>query len=137
MRLGDVLQAPGRGISHVYFPTTSVVSLLHILESGASAEVAVVGNEGIVGIWSFMGGKSTPYQSVVRSAGSGVRLPASVLMLAFEHGGPVAQLLLRYTQALITQVSQTAVATAITAWSSNCAAGCCSAWTCWVATRCG
>jgi CRP-like cAMP-binding protein len=109
MPLGDVLHASGRSISHVYFPTTSIVSLLHILESGASAEVAVVGNEGIVGISSFMGGDSTPYQSVVRSAGSGLRLPVSALMRAFEQGGRVAQLLLRYTQALITQLSQTAV----------------------------
>ncbi|MDP4078199.1 Crp/Fnr family transcriptional regulator [Acidovorax sp. A1169] len=109
MPLGDVLHASGRSISHVYFPTTSIVSLLHTLESGASAEVAVVGNEGIVGISSFMGGSSTPYQSVVRSAGSGLRLPVSALMRAFEQVGPVAQLLLRYTQALITQVSQIAV----------------------------
>ncbi len=109
MPLGSVLHHSGSSISHVYFPTSSIVSLVHILESGASAEVAVVGNEGIVGTSVFMGGKSSPYQSVVRSAGRGLRLPVSFLMYAFEQGGPVAQLLLRYTQALMTQVSQTAV----------------------------
>jgi CRP-like cAMP-binding protein len=109
MPLGDVLHVSGGSVSHVYFPTTSIVSLLHILECGASAEVAVVGNEGVVGISSFMGGSSTPYQSVVRGAGSGLRLPVSALMRAFEQGGPVAELLLRYTQALMTQISQTAV----------------------------
>jgi CRP-like cAMP-binding protein len=109
MRLGDVLHEPGCIVGHVYFPTTGIVSLLHVLESGASAEIAVVGNEGIVGISAFMGGNSTPNQSVVRSAGRGFRLPAAVLLQAFDQGGPVAQLLLRYTQALLTQVAQTAV----------------------------
>lgn len=109
MPLGDVLHCAGRSIDDVYFPTSSIVSLVHILESGASAEVAVVGNEGIVGTSAFMGGKSPTYQSVVRSAGRGLQLPVSVLMHAFEQGGPVAQLLLRYTHALLTQVSQTAV----------------------------
>jgi CRP-like cAMP-binding protein len=109
MRLGDVLHEPGRTIGHVYFPTTSIVSLLHTLESGASAEIAVVGNEGIVGISAFMGGQSTLNQSVVRSAGSGFRLPVAALVKAFEQGGPVAQRLLLYTQALMTQMAQTAV----------------------------
>lgn len=109
MPLGDVLHYSGRSISHVYFPTSSIVSLVHILESGDSAEVAVVGNEGIVGTSAFMGGKSPSYLAVVRSAGCGLRLPVSVLLHAFEQGGPVAQLLLRYTQALMTQLSQTAV----------------------------
>jgi CRP-like cAMP-binding protein len=109
MRLGDVLHESGRAVGEVYFPTTSIVSLRHLLENGASAEIAVVGNEGIVGISAFMGGNSTPTQSVVRSAGCGFRLPAKVLMRAFERGGPVAQLMLRYTQALMTQVAQTAV----------------------------
>ncbi len=109
MRLGDVLHESGRSVGDVYFPTTSIVSLLHILESGASSEIAVVGNEGIVGISAFMGGNSTPTQSVVRSAGRGFRLPAEALVQAFEQGGPVAQLMLRYTQALMTQMAQTAV----------------------------
>jgi CRP-like cAMP-binding protein len=108
MRLGDVLHDSGCTVGHVYFPTTSIVSLLHTLESGASAEIAVIGNEGIVGIAAFMGGNSTPNQSVVRSAGHGFRLPVTALVQAFEQGGPVAQLLLRYTQALMTQMAQTA-----------------------------
>jgi CRP-like cAMP-binding protein len=109
MRLGDVLHEPGRTVRHVYFPTTSIVSLLHVLESGASAEIAVVGNEGIVGISAFMGGESTPTQSVVRSAGRGFRLPVAALMLAFDQGGSMARLMLLYTQALLTQMAQTAV----------------------------
>jgi CRP-like cAMP-binding protein len=109
MRLGEVLHDPGCAVGHVYFPTTSIVSLLHTLESGASAEIAVVGNEGIVGISAFMGGNSTPNQSVVRSAGRGFRLPVAALVQAFDQGGPVAQLMLRYTQALMTQMAQTAV----------------------------
>jgi CRP-like cAMP-binding protein len=109
MRLGDVLHEPGCAINHVYFPTTGVVSLLHILACGASAEVAMVGNEGIVGISAFMGGRSTPNQSVVRAAGRGFRLPVATVVKAFEQGGPVTGLLLRYTQALMTQTAQTAV----------------------------
>jgi CRP-like cAMP-binding protein len=109
MRLGDVLHESGCTVSHVFFPTTSIVSLVHTLESGASTEVAVVGNDGIVGIAAFMGGHSTPNQSVVRSAGRGFRLPVAALAKAFEQGGPVTRLLLRYTQALITQMAQTAV----------------------------
>jgi CRP-like cAMP-binding protein len=109
MRLGDVLHGSGCTIGHVYFPITSIVSLLHILENGASAEIAVVGNEGIVGISAFMGGNSTPNQAVVRSAGCGFRLPVTALVHAFEQGGPLARLLLRYTQALMTQMAQTAV----------------------------
>ncbi len=108
MRLGDVLHESGGTVDDVYFPTTSIVSLLHILESGASAEIAVVGNEGIVGISAFMGGNSTPTLSVVRSAGRGFRLPAEALMQAFDQGGEVAKLMLRYTQALMTQMAQTA-----------------------------
>jgi CRP-like cAMP-binding protein len=109
MRLGDVLHEAGCPIAHVYFPTTSIVSLFHVLESGASAEVSVVGHEGIVGISAFMGGHSTPNQSVVRSAGSGCRLPAQALLAAIEQGGAVLQPLLRYTHALMTQMAQTAV----------------------------
>jgi CRP-like cAMP-binding protein len=109
MRLGDVLHEPGCKMSHVYFPTTGVVSLVHVLENGASAEIAVVGNEGIVGISAFMGGHSTPNLSVVRAAGRGFRLPVAALVHAFHQGGAMARLLLRYTQALMTQMSQTAV----------------------------
>jgi CRP-like cAMP-binding protein len=109
MRLGDVLHEPGCAVGHVYFPTTSIVSLLHTLKSGASTEVAAVGNEGVVGVSALIGGNSTPNQSVVRSAGGGYRLPAAALVNALELGGPVAQLILRYTQALITQIGQTAV----------------------------
>jgi CRP-like cAMP-binding protein len=109
MRLGDVLHESGSTVRHVYFPTTSIVSLLHLLENGASAEIAVVGNEGIVGIAAFMGGGSTPTQSVVRSAGRGFRLPAAALKLAFDQGGPMARQMLLYTQALSTQMAQTAV----------------------------
>lgn len=109
MRVGDVLCESGGTLIHVYFPTTSIVSLFHILKCGASAEVAVVGNEGIVGVSSFMGGVSTLNQLVVQSAGSGFRLPKSAVVKAFEQGGEVTKLLLRYTQALMTQIAQTAV----------------------------
>ncbi len=109
MPLGQVLYESGAKPSHVVFPVTSIVSLLYGLENGTSAELAVVGNEGIVGVSLFMGGNSTPSRAVVQSAGLGFRLPASVLMEAFEQGGPVMHLLLRYTQALITQMAQTAV----------------------------
>lgn len=109
MPLGQVLYESGGEPSHVYFPATSIVSLLYVLENGASAELAVVGNEGIVGVSLFMGGNSTPNQAVVQSAGRGFRLQASVLMEAFEQGGPLMHLLLRYMQALVTQMAQTAV----------------------------
>jgi len=96
-------------LGHVYFPTTAIVSLLYVMEDGASAEIAVVGNEGIVGISLFMGGESTPSRAVVQSAGKGLRLKAQVLKEEFNRAGPVLHLLLRYTQALITQMAQTAV----------------------------
>ncbi len=107
--LGKVLYEPGATLSHVYFPTTAIISLLYVLENGASAEIAVVGNEGLVGISLFMGGESTPSRAVVQSAGKGCRLPAQALKDEFNRGGAVLHLLLRYTQALITQMSQTAV----------------------------
>ncbi len=107
--LGQVLYESGRTMSHLYFPTTAIVSLLHVLENGASAEIAVVGREGIVGISLFMGGGSTPSRAVVQSAGQGFRLSSQVGMDAFNLAGPVMHLLLRYTQALITQMAQTAV----------------------------
>jgi CRP-like cAMP-binding protein len=106
--LGKVLYEPSSKLTHVYFPTTSIVSLLYVMENGASAEIAVVGHEGIVGVSLFMGGESTPSRAVVQSAGEGLRLEAHVLMREFKRGGPMQRLLLRYTQALITQMSQTA-----------------------------
>jgi CRP-like cAMP-binding protein len=109
MPLGHVLYESGRTLSHVYFPTTAIVSLLYVMENGASAEIAVVGNEGVVGISLFMGGESTPSRAVVQSAGQGLRLRAHLIKQEFEQAGPAMHLLLRYTQALITQMAQTAV----------------------------
>jgi len=109
MPLGSVLYESGGTLTHVYFPTTSIVSLLYVMEDGASAEIAVVGNEGIVGISLFMGGESTPSRAVVQSAGYGFRLKSAVIKDEFNRAGPVLHLLLRYTQALITQMAQTAV----------------------------
>ena len=109
MPLGQVLYEAGGTMTHVYFPTTSIVSLLYVMENGASAEIAVVGHEGLVGVSLFMGGGSTPSRAVVQSAGRGYRLQAAALKDEFEHYGPVMHLLLRYTQALITQMAQTAV----------------------------
>ena len=108
MTLGQVLYESGSTLSHVYFPTTSIVSLLYVLENGASAEIAVVGYEGVVGISLFMGGESTPSRAVVQSAGHGFRLKALAIKEEFKRT-PVLHLLLRYTQALITQMAQTAV----------------------------
>ena len=107
--LGRVLYESGTVLSHVYFPTTAIVSLLYVMENGASAEIAVAGNEGLVGVSLFMGGESTTSRAVVQSAGHGYRLSAAVLKEEFGRAGPVLQLLLRYTQALITQMAQTAV----------------------------
>ena len=109
MPLGKVLYESGVTLSHVYFPTTAIVSLLYVMEDGASAEIAVVGQEGIVGISLFMGGESTPSRAVVQSAGQAFRLEAKLMMQEFNRAGPVLHLLLRYTQALITQMAQTAV----------------------------
>jgi CRP-like cAMP-binding protein len=109
MPLGQVLYESGRTLAHVYFPTNAIVSLLYVMENGASAEIAVVGNEGVVGISLFMGGGSTPSRAVVQSAGSGYRLSARNIEEEFNRSGPVMHLLLRYTQALITQMAQTAV----------------------------
>ena len=109
MPLGEALYESGGRLHHVYFPTTSIVSLLYVLADGASAEIAVVGNEGILGISLFMGGETTPSRAVVQSAGYGYRLKAQLLKQEFNRAGPVLHLLLRYTQALITQMAQTAV----------------------------
>jgi CRP-like cAMP-binding protein len=108
-KLGDVLYEPGIQLRYVYFPTTCIVSLLYVMEDGASAEIAIVGNEGILGIALFMGGGTTPSRAVVQSAGFAFRLKAQVLKTEFARFGPLLHLLLRYTQALITQMAQTAV----------------------------
>ena len=109
LNLGDVLYEPGIQLRYVYFPTTAIVSLLYVMENGASAEIAIVGNEGILGISLFMGGETTPSRAVVQSAGHGYRLRAQYLKDEFGRFGPFLHLLLRYTQALITQMAQTAV----------------------------
>src|SRR6202050_4988967 len=109
LKLGDILYEPGIKLRYVYFPTTAIVSLLYVMEDGASAEIAIVGNEGILGISLFMGGETTPSRAVVQSAGDGYRLKAQLLKDEFGRFGPFLRLLLRYTQALITQMAQTAV----------------------------
>jgi len=109
MLLGDVLYESGGKLSHVYFPTTAIISLHYLLENGGSSEMAGVGNEGILGVSVFMGGNTTPSRAIVQTGGHGYRLPAHVLMDEFNRAGPVMRLLLRYTQALLTQMAQTAV----------------------------
>lgn len=109
LALGEVLYESGAKMTYVYFPTSAIVSLLHVLENGASAEIAVVGFEGVVGISIFMGGGSTPSRAVVQSAGMGFRLRSDAIKQEFDRSSPVMHLLLRYTQALITQMAQTAV----------------------------
>ncbi len=109
MPLGDVLYESGDKLRHIYFPSTSIISLHYVLEDGASSEIAGVGNEGMVGISMFMGGNSTPSRAVVQTGGHGYRLMSPILMEEFNRAGAVMRLLLRYTQALITQMSQTAV----------------------------
>lgn len=107
--LGKVLYEPNMKMSHVYFPSTAIISLLYALENGSSAEIAVVGHEGLVGISIFMGGESTSSRAVVQSAGLGYRIKSSIIFNEFNNSGPVMHLFLRYTQALITQMTQTAV----------------------------
>jgi CRP-like cAMP-binding protein len=109
LKLGAALYESGGAQSYVYFPTSSIVSLLYVMQDGASAEIAVVGHEGVVGISLFMGGETTPSRAVVQSAGEAYRLRGTLLKAEFERGGPLQLLLLRYTQALITQMAQTAV----------------------------
>lgn len=109
MPLGKVLYEAGDKMRHVYFPTDSIVSLLYVMESGASAEISVVGNEGLVGISLFMGGESTSSRALVQSGGSGYRLLGQRLIDEFNHHGQLMSLVLRYTQSLITQMAQTAV----------------------------
>ncbi len=109
LSLGEALYESGGQLRHVYFPTTSIVSLLYVMEDGASAEIAIVGNEGILGVSLFMGGDTTPSRAIVQSAGHAFRLRADFLKEEFARFGPTMHLLLRYTQALITQMAQTAV----------------------------
>jgi CRP-like cAMP-binding protein len=109
MPLGDAVYESGAHLDHVYFPTTSIISLLYVMADGASAEIAVVGNEGLVGVALFMGGESTPSRAVVQSEGWAYRLKGQLLKEEFERGGAMQHLLLRYTQALLTQMAQTAV----------------------------
>ncbi|MDF0604784.1 Crp/Fnr family transcriptional regulator [Neisseriaceae bacterium TC5R-5] len=108
MPLGQVLCESGCMLSHVYFPTTAIVSLLYVMENGASTEIAVIGNDGVVGVSLFMGGESTPSRAVVQSAGYGFRLKAASMKKEFNQLGPVLHLMLRYIQALIAQMAQTA-----------------------------
>jgi CRP-like cAMP-binding protein len=108
MLLGEIIYEPGAQIQYVHFPTTAIVSLLYVMESGSSAEIAGVGNEGILGISLFMGGDTTPSSAVVQTAGHGYRLKAKLLKEEFSRGGLLQRLLLRYTQALLTQMCQTA-----------------------------
>ena len=107
MRLGDVLYEPSERMAHVYFPTTAIVSMHYVMESGASAEIAGVGNEGILGVPLYMGGESTPSRALVQTAGQGYRLKAQILLEEFHRGGPMQSLLLRYSQALMTQMTLT------------------------------
>jgi CRP-like cAMP-binding protein len=109
LTLGQVVYESGDAMRHVIFPTDSIVSLLYVMESGASAEISVVGNEGVIGVAIFMGGESTPSRAIVQSAGHAFRMPAKLLMIEFNRHGELLQLMLRYTQALLTQMAQTAV----------------------------
>jgi CRP-like cAMP-binding protein len=109
MPLGDVLYESGGQLQHVYFPTTAIVSLHYVMENGATAEIAGVGNEGVLGISLFMGGNTTPSRATVQTGGQGYRLRGELMMEEFNRAGPMMRLMLRYTQALMTQMSQTAV----------------------------
>ncbi len=109
LSVGQVLSESGRTPSYVYFPTSAIVSLLYMTQDGGSAEIAVVGNDGVVGISVFMGGNTTPSQAVVQAAGQAYRLRAQMIKDEVDSGGPVLKILLRYTQAMIAQVAQTAV----------------------------
>jgi CRP-like cAMP-binding protein len=124
-KLGQVMYEPGATLSHVYFPSTAIISLLYVMENGSPAEIAVVGNEGIVGVSIFMGGESTSSRAVVQSAGHGFRLKSQTLKEEFAANVPVLHLLLRYTQALITQMAQTAVCNRHHSLDQQLAVGCC------------
>ncbi len=107
--LGNVLYESGEKLSHVYFPTSAIISLLYVMENGSSAEIAVVGNEGMLGVSMFMGGDTTPSRAVVQSSGYGYRVKVNQLKDGFEHNPDTMHVLLKYTQALMTQITQTAV----------------------------
>ena len=107
--LGNVLYESGERLSHVYFPTSAIISLLYVMENGSSAEIAVVGNEGMLGVSMFMGGDTTPSRAVVQSSGYGYRVKINQLKDGFEHNPDTMHVLLKYTQALMTQITQTAV----------------------------
>ncbi len=107
--LGDVLYESGERLDYVYFPTTAIISLLYIMENGSTAEIGVVGNDGIVGVSLFMGGETTTSRAIIQSAGNAVRMKVADMKAEFKLGGRFQELLLRYTQALMTQISQTAV----------------------------
>jgi CRP-like cAMP-binding protein len=109
LSLGEVVYESGGRLNYIYFPTTSVISLLYTIEDGTTAEMGLAGNDGIVGVALFLGGETTPNRAVVQIAGGAVRMDAKLLQAEFARGGPLQRLLLRYTQALITQISQTAV----------------------------
>jgi CRP-like cAMP-binding protein len=107
--LGEVIYESGEKLEHIYFPTTSIVSLLYIMENGSTAEIGMSGNDGLVGVALYMGGNTTPSRAVVQSAGNAYRLPSKAMNHEFSSGGVFQKVLLRYTQALMTQISQTAV----------------------------
>lgn len=109
MALGDVVHEAGRDQTHLFFPLDSIVSLLYVMEDGDTGEIAIIGNDGVVGIALFMGGLSTPSRAVVQSRGRGLRIKAEILRKEFDLAGPLQQLLLRYVQVLLTQMGQTAV----------------------------
>jgi CRP-like cAMP-binding protein len=109
LKVGQVLFEPGRAPAHVYFPTSAVVSLVYMTQDGETAEIAVVGNEGVVGVSIFMGGDVTPHEAIVQSAGMAYRLSASTVKNAMEFSNPIMKLMLNYTHAMFSQVSQTAV----------------------------
>ena len=109
MLIGDVLNESGVSLKHAYFPTTAIVSLHYVLEDGGSSEIAGIGNEGVLGTALFMGGDTTPYRAIIQTGGHGYRLKSRILMEEFNRAEHMQRLLLRYTQALITQMSQTAV----------------------------
>jgi CRP-like cAMP-binding protein len=109
LSLGEVLYESGDKMTHIYFPTTAIISLLYIMENGATAEIGIAGNDGLIGIALFMGGETTSSRAIVQSAGEAVRMKAAALKKAFALGGVFQNILLRYTQSLMTQISQTAV----------------------------
>ena len=122
--LGHVLYESGASLHHVYFPVDSIVSLLYVMKDGASAEIAVIGNEGVIGVALFMGGETTPNRAVVQSGGSAYRLKGQVLKEEFSQSRALQHLFLRYTQSLLSRWRRPRFAIVIIRWNSNCAAGC-------------